>query len=410
MHYLTLISQELIPSFVLLLLSFSVFLHSKPYSHRITLFLSTGLVAEVDNPLLHAEWQEVKASNKRKLSAYIQRANGITVNPDALFDIQVKRIHEYKRQQLNALYCIHRYLWIKEMSPKARQQVLPRVIIFGGKAAPGYHMAKLFIKLIHRIADVVNNDENIGDLLKIVFIANYNVSLAEMIIPASDISQHISTAGMEASGTSNMKFAMNGGLIIGTMDGANIEIAEEIGEENMFIFGAEEQEIPHIRHQRRTTVAQPYCPELEQVLESLRSGRFGPWEDVGPILNTLEWANDYYLVTHDFPDYLRAQKVVDETYLDKTEWTRRSILSTAGMGKFSTDRTISEYVKDIWNVIPCPRPPPVLDPSNRSRSFPSLAGLVGDEVSSPGAPSISGKGESTTAAVGGGSKASKRRN
>jgi starch phosphorylase len=220
--------------------------------------------------------------------------------------------------------------------------------------------------------DVVNNDADVGDLFKVVFIPNYNVSLAEIIVPANDISQHISTAGMEASGTSNMKFAMNGGLIIGTMDGANIEIAAEIDRENMFIFGAEAHEVPALRATRRTKAAQPYCPELTRVMDDMAAGKYGPMDEVAPLLNTLKWENDYYLVSHDFPAYLKAQEAVDATYRDAGEWTRRSILSTAGMGKFSTDRTIEEYARDIWHITPCRRLAPVTDAMGRARSFPSL--------------------------------------
>jgi starch phosphorylase len=177
---------------------------------------------------------------------------------------------------------------------------------------------------------------------------------------------------MEASGTSNMKFAMNGGLIIGTMDGANIEIAAEIDRENMFIFGAEAHEVPALRATRRTKAAQPYCPELTRVMDDMAAGKYGPMDEVAPLLNTLKWENDYYLVSHDFPAYLKAQEAVDATYRDAGEWTRRSILSTAGMGKFSTDRTIEEYARDIWHITPCRRLAPVTDAMGRARSFPSL--------------------------------------
>ncbi len=219
---------------------------------------------------------------------------------------------------------------------------------------------------------VVNNDPDIGDLYKIVYIPNYNVSLAEVIVPASDLSQHISTAGMEASGTSNMKFAMNGGLIIGTMDGANIEIAMEIDAENMFIFGAEAHEVPGLRADHHSKPEVPPCPQLQAVLDDIKGGAFGPIDDVGPLLNTLRWENDYYLVAHDFPMYVAAQERVDAVYRDAADWTRRSILSTAGMGKFSTDRTIDEYAREIWGIEPARRHAPVTDAMGRVRSFPSL--------------------------------------
>lgn len=334
--------------------------------------LLTGLRAVSENSNLHKEWQTVKINNKNRLANVIKKLTGLTVDPHALFDVQVKRIHEYKRQQLNALYCIHRYNWIKSLSPSEKAKVVPRVTIFGGKAAPGYDMAKRIIKLIHRIGAVVNSDPAIGNLFKVVFIPNYNVSLAEVIVPASDISQHISTAGMEASGTSNMKFAMNGGLIIGTMDGANIEIAQEIDAENMFIFGALTEEVGRLRNDRKTKPAEPVCKELQTVIDDLTSGKYGSLEEVGPLLDTLRWSNDYYLVTHDFPMYLQAQHRIDEVYRNQTEWTRRSILSTAGMGKFSTDRTIDEYAKQIWNIVPARRLSPITDGMGRVRSFPSL--------------------------------------
>ena len=328
--------------------------------------LLAGLRAYADDGALHTEWRQMKAANKQRLADTIKKATGVTVNASALFDVQVKRIHEYKRQQLNALYCIYRYRWIKSLSPADRAKVIPRVTIFGGKAAPGYDMAKRIIRLIHRIADRVNSDPEIGDTFKVVFIPNYNVSLAEIITPASDVSQHISTAGMEASGTSNMKFVMNGGSIIGTMDGANIEIAQECDRENLFIFGAETAEVFRLRDERRSRPPRDYCPELMGVLADVRAGLYGPVDDVMPLLNTLRWENDYYLVSHDFPDYIRAQALIDTTYADQREWTRRSILCTAGTGKFSTDRTIAAYAKEIWRVAPARRQSPVR-PENRLR-------------------------------------------
>jgi len=339
--------------------------------------LLAGLRAFAEDDALHAEWAAMKTHAKGRLADHIRGALGVAVSTAALFDVQVKRIHEYKRQQLNALYCIHRYRWIKGLSPAEKAHVTPRVTIFGGKAAPGYDMAKRIIRLIHRIADKVNNDPDVGDLFKVVFIPNYNVSLAEVIIPASDISQHISTAGMEASGTSNMKFAMNGGSIIGTMDGANIEIAQEVDRENLFIFGAEAHEVPALRAERRAGgPPREYCAELKAVLADLEAGRFGPLDDVGPLLATLRWENDYYLVSHDFPDYCRAQSAVDAAYLDRREWTRRSIACCAGMGKFSTDRTIAEYASEIWGLKPARRASPVTNNLGNSRSFPSLEGLA----------------------------------
>ena len=213
------------------------------------------------------KWMEIKKNCKNHLSVHIKDSNGISVNPDALFDIQVKRIHEYKRQNMNIFGVIHRYLRLKAMSPEDRKKEVPRVCIFGGKAAPGYYAAKTIIKLVNAVADVVNNDKDIGDVLKVVFIADYNVSKAEIIVPASDISQHISTAGTEASGTSNMKFCLNGGLILGTVDGANIEITREIGENNIFLFGHLAEDVDDLRHRHMYSGAK-MNPELKKVLTS----------------------------------------------------------------------------------------------------------------------------------------------
>ncbi|GBG89525.1 hypothetical protein CBR_g49315 [Chara braunii] len=319
--------------------------------------LVKALAAKADDPELQERWRAVKLDNKRKLANLILKLTGVKVNLEAMFDIQVKRIHEYKRQLLNILQVIHRYEKIKRMSPEEKKNVVPRVIVIGGKAAPGYEMAKRIIKLVSAVGEVVNNDPSIGDLLKVFFLPDYNVSLAEAIIPASDLSQHISTAGTEASGTSNMKFAMNGGLIIGTMDGANVEIAEEIGEENMFIFGVRANEVPRLRAERRLFRTDP---RFNQVLNVIRSGQFG-WADYfTPIIEVLDGPSggDYYLLGNDFASYLDAQALVDDTWRDKEKWTRMTILSTAGSGKFSSDRTIHEYAKDIWHIDQCKVPSP----------------------------------------------------
>lgn len=202
------------------------------------------------------EWMDIKRDNKFHLALHIKEKNDVSVNPDALFDIQVKRIHEYKRQNMNIFGVIHRYLRLKAMTPEERKKEVPRVFIFGGKAAPGYYAAKTIIKLVNAVSDVINNDKDIGDVLKVVFVADYNVSKAEIIVPASDISQHISTAGTEASGTSNMKFTLNGGLILGTVDGANIEITREIGENNIFLFGHLAEQVDDLRHRHMYSGAQ----------------------------------------------------------------------------------------------------------------------------------------------------------
>jgi len=338
--------------------------------------LLCSLRVQADDPALHGEWIAAKQACKKKLAVRVKELLGIDLRLDALFDVQVKRLHEYKRQLLNALYCIHRYQWIKSLTPEEKAHVVPRVVLFGGKAAPGYTQAKKIIKLINSIGDKVNNDPAVGDLFKVIFFPNYSVSNAEIIIPAADLSQHISTAGMEASGTSNMKFAMNGCLIIGTMDGANIEIAEEIDRENMFIFGVEAHEVAGLREAVRTKPCPIVSPEWDAVIASLAAGEYGSPEDVGPILHALEWSNDYYLLRVDFQSYLEAQARVDATFVDTAVWTQKSILSTAGMGKFSTDRTIQEYARDIWGLTPARRPHPTEEalPAGmaRVRSFPNF--------------------------------------
>ena len=302
-----------------------------------------------------SQWRAIKHKNKKKLAKFIEEKTGTVVSPDALFDIQVKRIHEYKRQLLNVFSVIHRYNKIKAATPEERKEMVPRVVVIGGKAAPGYDMAKRIIKLVCAVGDKVNNDPDVGDLLKLVFIPDYNVSSAEVIVPAAELSQHISTAGTEASGTSNMKFAMNGCLIIGTMDGSNVEIAEEIGKENMFIFGASAVDVPILRAERAR-----FKPpqEFDTVVEQIRNNAFEWAEFLTPVCDAVHGGADYYLLANDFEDYIRAQELVDQTYKDQAKWTKMSIKSTASSGRFSSDRTIREYAKDIWGVVPCRRPEP----------------------------------------------------
>lgn len=299
------------------------------------------------------EWMSIKHANKVKLAALIAEKCRIRVDPTALFDVQVKRIHEYKRQFMNILQVIHRYLQLKTMTPEQlEQQVVPRVVIFGGKAAPGYYIAKLVIKLINSVAEVVNGDAQTLKYLKVVFIPDYNVSNAEVIVPASDISEHISTAGTEASGTSNMKFVLNGGLIIGTLDGANIEIMEEVGAENIFIFGCLAHQVEDLRHAqkyRRVTLDS----RLEIVLEAIKSGHFGDSQIFTPLLDTLTVGGDHYLVSPDFSSYLDAQMRVDEAFKNKKKWAQMSVRAASRMGKFSSDRSIQEYAENIWKIKPC---------------------------------------------------------
>ncbi|CAI4054129.1 glycogen phosphorylase SKDI_16G4140 [Saccharomyces kudriavzevii IFO 1802] len=326
----------------------------------------TQLAKYVEDKEFLKKWNQVKLNNKIRLVDLIKKGNDgeDIINReylnDTLFDMQVKRIHEYKRQQLNVFGIIYRYLAMKNMlnngaSIEEVAKKYPRkVSIFGGKSAPGYYMAKLIIKLVNSVADIVNNDESIEDLLKVVFIADYNVSKAEIIIPASDLSEHISTAGTEASGTSNMKFVMNGGLIIGTVDGANVEITREIGEDNVFLFGNLSENVEDLRYNHQ------YHPQdlpsgLESVLSYIESGQFSPENpnEFKPLVDSIKYHGDYYLVSDDFESYLATQELVDQEFHNqRSEWLKKSVLSVANVGFFSSDRCIEEYSDTIWNVEP----------------------------------------------------------
>ncbi|KAF2793466.1 glycosyltransferase family 35 protein [Melanomma pulvis-pyrius CBS 109.77] len=305
----------------------------------------------VDDKEFRKEFREIKYANKVRLAKHIKEHNEVTVNPAALFDIQVKRIHEYKRQQLNIFGVIHRYLEIKKLSAEERKKLAPRVSIFGGKAAPGYWMAKTVIHLINQVGKIVNADKDVGDLLKVIFLEDYNVSKAEIICPASDISEHISTAGTEASGTSNMKFVLNGGLIIGTCDGANIEITREIGDQNIFLFGNLAEDVEDLRHAHLYNDYQ-LDPQLAAVFDSISSGTFGDAQSFSALLNGIVEHGDYYLVSDDFASYIKTQELIDESFKNTEEWTTKMILSVARMGFFSSDRCIDEYAESIWNVEP----------------------------------------------------------
>ncbi|XWS71612.1 hypothetical protein CRYUN_Cryun03dG0152800 [Craigia yunnanensis] len=318
--------------------------------------LLSSLQNFADNADFQNEWASAKMANKQRLAQYILRVTGVSIDPNSLFDIQVKRIHEYKRQLLNILGAIYRYKKLKEMSPEQQKKTTPRTVMIGGKAFSTYTNAKRIVKLVNDVGAVVNHDPEVNSYLKVVFVPNYNVSVAEMLIPGSELSQHISTAGMEASGTSNMKFALNGCLIIGTLDGANVEIREEIGEENFFLFGARADEVPRLRKERENGVFKP-DPRFEEAKQYIRSGAFGSY-DYNPLLDSLEGNSgygrgDFFLVGHDFPSYMDAQARVDEAYKDRKRWLKMSILSTAGCGKFSSDRTIAQYAKEIWNIEEC---------------------------------------------------------
>ncbi|GAM18748.1 hypothetical protein SAMD00019534_019230 [Acytostelium subglobosum LB1] len=317
----------------------------------IDLELIKGIKEHMDNPQLIEEWKQMKLINKQRLADFILEHCGIKVNINALFDVHIKRIHEYKRQLLNILSVIHRYLTIKKMSPEERRNVAPRVVIFAGKAAPGYFMAKRHIKLINSVAEVINNDKEVDEHLKVVFIANYNVSVAQVIIPASDINQQISTAGTEASGTSNMKFTMNGSLIIGTLDGANVEIAEEVGQENMFIFGLRTSEIDKAREKMKAKEV-VVDSRLQEVFLNIELGTFGAPEVFKPILDSLNYG-DFYLTMQDFPLYLDAQEEVDNLWKRPDDWIRKSIINTASTYFFSSDRAMKEYAQQIWGIEPC---------------------------------------------------------
>jgi starch phosphorylase len=318
----------------------------------------------------------IKQENKGKLAAWIKERTGYDVpcGENVMFDIQVKRIHEYKRQLMNILYVIHRYLAILDTPANERKgRFVPRVICIGGKAAPGYHNAKAFIKLITSVSQKVNSDHQVGDLLKVIFLPNYNVSSAQIIIPAAELSQHISTAGTEASGTSNMKFVMNGGLIIGTMDGANVEIAEEIGEKNMFIFGEDVAGVGRIRKQLYEGKRGYLGGRLKRVFDTIKAGFFGDTSVVHPILDSLADGGDHYITCFDFYSYVEAQERADECFKDKRKWTAMAIEGVALSGKFSSDRTISEYCSEIWDIQPVAVPHPSTNPNQRTRSFANLA-------------------------------------
>jgi starch phosphorylase len=295
------------------------------------------------------KWQQIKFENKKDLAEYIGTTMDVELNPASIFDIQVKRIHEYKRQLLNALYVVYLYNKIKRDKDK---NIVPRTFIFGGKAAPGYHMAKLIIKLINSIAQTVNNDPELEGKLKVVFVPNFCVSLGEFIYPSADLSEQISTAGKEASGTGNMKFAMNGALTIGTLDGANIEIREEVGDENFFLFGLKEHEV----YALKKSGYNPWeyynsNPNLKNVIDSIAYGTFsnGDRDIFSSIVDSLLYRDDYMLLA-DFQSYVDCQNAVSELYKDKKAWAKKSILNVARIGKFSSDRTIEEYCQEIWHA------------------------------------------------------------
>ncbi|KFQ38268.1 Glycogen phosphorylase, liver form [Mesitornis unicolor] len=305
----------------------------------------------VDDDLFIREVAKVKQENKVKFALYLEKEYKVKINPSSMFDVHVKRIHEYKRQLMNCLHIIAMYNRIRRDPDKV---FVPRTVIIGGKAAPGYHMAKMIIKLINAVAQVVNNDPVVGSKLKVIFLENYRVSLAEKVIPATDLSEQISTAGTEASGTGNMKFMLNGALTIGTMDGANVEMAEEAGEENLFIFGMRVEDVTEL--DREGYNAQEYydrLPELKQAIDQIASGFFSPQEPdlFNDVVNML-FHHDRFKVFADYEAYIKCQEKVSELYMNSKAWTKMVIRNIAAAGKFSSDRTIKEYARDIWHVEP----------------------------------------------------------
>ena len=302
-----------------------------------------------DDPAFREEWRQVKLDNKKRLAGLVKSDCGVVFNPPALFDIQVKRIHEYKRQLLNILHVIHLYDRIKRGDVG---EWTPRCVLIGGKAAPGYAMAKLIIKLTSNVATLVNGDPDVGDLLKVAFLPNYRVSAMELICPGADLSEQISTAGKEASGTGNMKFMINGAVTIGTLDGANIEIREEAGAENFFLFGLTAEQVEEQRKNYDPEAIIAADENFLRVVQLLRSGHFNQFEPgiFEPIIQAISSPQDPWLVAADFADYITAQQSAAHAYLDQESWTRMSILNTASAGKFSTDRTMQEYNEQIWKL------------------------------------------------------------
>ncbi|MBE5212745.1 glycogen phosphorylase [Pectobacterium sp. A535-S3-A17] len=322
------------------------------HNWRTDLSQLSELKQHIDYPAFVQKISKVKLKNKVRLATYMAETLNIVVNPESLFDVQIKRIHEYKRQLLNVLHVITLYNRIKD-DPEVER--VPRVVIFAGKAASAYYMAKHIINLINDVAKVINNDPTLHDRLKVVFIPNYSVSLAQLIIPAADLSEQISLAGTEASGTSNMKFALNGALTIGTLDGANVEMLEHIGEENMFIFGNTADQVEALR-QNGYNPRQYYDQdeELHRVLTQIATGVFSPDDSrrYSDLFDSLVNFGDYYQLLADYRSYVDTQDRVDELYENKDEWARCAVQNIANMGYFSSDRTIGEYAEDIWNIKP----------------------------------------------------------
>jgi starch phosphorylase len=307
-----------------------------------------------DDPDFRRVWREMKHTAKTRLAALLMECSGVAVDPGSLFDVQAKRLHEYKRQHLNALHIVALYLRLKR-DPSLREA--PRTFIFGAKAAPAYSMAKLIIKLINSIASVVNADPQTWEKLRVVFLPNFNVKSGQDVYPAADLSEQISTAGKEASGTGNMKFAMNGALTIGTLDGANVEIREAVGAENFFLFGLTAPEVEELKPHYRPADIYEQNAIAREALDYIASGAFSPGDAnlFRPIVDNLR-NSDPFLVLADFQSYLDAQGRVSDLWHDQEAWTRQSILNVARMGQFSSDRSIRDYAKDIWRIQGAPVP------------------------------------------------------
>jgi len=314
------------------------------------------LKKSLNKKAFRSQWQKIKLANKTRLAELVKSQCNVEFNTEAMFDVQVKRIHEYKRQLLNVLHVIHLYNRIKAGDTKNWTN---RCVLIGGKAAPGYDMAKRIVKLIGNVADIVNNDPDVGDYLKLVFFPNYNVSAMEVICPGTDLSEQISTAGKEASGTGNMKFMMNGALTIGTLDGANIEIREEVGAENFFLFGLTAEEVEATRSHYNPQAIINNDKDLSQVISMLESGYFSQFEPglFDPIVQSIKNPHDLWMTAVDFRSYVDAQEQVAIAYQDKKHWTTMSILNTLSSSKFSTDRTMNEYNRDIWKMEAIPAHP-----------------------------------------------------
>jgi starch phosphorylase len=312
------------------------------------------LAPRADDPSFQQQWQAIKLHNKQRLASLVAQRTGVKVSTDMLFDVQVKRMHEYKRQLLCTLHAVHLYLELIN-----GREHPARFVLIAGKAAPGYQMAKAIIKLINNVAEVINKDKRTGDRLKLVFLPDYNVSAMEVICPAADLSEQVSTAGKEASGTGNMKFMMNGAVTIGTLDGANVEILEAVGKDNFFLFGLNVDQVDKARVGYSPSTIIAGDPRLRRIFEAFDSGLFDGAEAdlIRSVISAARSAHDSWLTVADLPAYLDAQSLVEAAWNDPQRWTRMSIQNTANSARFSTDRTMREYNRDIWHLQPVVLPP-----------------------------------------------------